>query len=352
MSGSVVQPPLYEAVQQSADMLGAMAPEYSAQLIRRHNQAAAIHQVLDVLSSPTIPIETAVAHGDIDDRAATAMYTAFTEILDNPDYARLVLYMPFQLLPHGAWRPDNPDLYDSVTRFKSSYLAAWESLLYTHDVRANFVDGDVIEKQYRQADLPRVVKAAHLIPGLMERGLYSRHQAEWLHQTTSDPVLAQSIYEALDGTFDEAVNYPVPPEAMTDARQAWLARVEQRAAQAQAADHIARTIIATQGAQGVEAEHNENDDTFIEGLYRAIETVARVDQAEATKLYESQEAHIQELWQCTENRASLGQMFRKLYRLQVIDKTVLDAHDISLPTLAGPHGDNMQLLSLLLRLQA
>src|SRR3989338_9134161 len=86
---------------------------------------------------------------------------------------------------------------DPIFLFKPRQKKAWRGLLQTHDVRANFVDGDVLEAEQRKDDLPRVVKAAHLIPVLVQKGLSKAGYAISLMNNTEDPVLKQSIGEAL-----------------------------------------------------------------------------------------------------------------------------------------------------------
>lgn len=172
------------------------SPEFSQQIAERLQQRTDIQKLLDGLPTTT-PIDVALANGDITTRQVEAAYAALSAILSDSDYERLVLYLPFELLPSPSWQPHDDYLLQEIEKFKSAYLRAWQHLLNIEDVRANFVDGDVLETHLRVADVPRVVKAAHLIPSLIKHGLLSVDEIIDLYLGIDDSVLKQSIAESL-----------------------------------------------------------------------------------------------------------------------------------------------------------
>jgi hypothetical protein len=171
-------------------------PELLTQVAERAKQSRAIDLVLEQLSARET-IEFVVANEIVTERQAEAAYTALASLLRDPDYERLALYVPFELLPAAMWQPNDEYLQQAITEFKSAYMQAWEHLLYTEDVRANFVDGDVLETPLRVEDVPRVVKAAHLIPALVTRGLLSTQEVIELHAQSEESVLKQNVAESL-----------------------------------------------------------------------------------------------------------------------------------------------------------
>jgi len=163
-------------------------------------------------------------------------YEAACDLLDNPEQERIALFLPFESFP----APDEQS-YES-DRFRESYLSAWENLLQVQDVRASFVDGDVLEVEARPGDPERVIKAAHLAPWLVQSGMLKSRDIVTLAQGGGDELLTRSLLETKDllmdmnllsadekTTLDEIESAlpeksPVaPPKYLTLARQAWLA---------------------------------------------------------------------------------------------------------------------------------
>src|SRR3989338_10436077 len=89
----------------------------------------------------------------------TELHTELSNFLLDEENIRIILYLPFNLLPSPG------------TTFADIYLKSWKKLLTANenDLRTNFVDGDVLEPEL--GENPRVRKAAHLIPELVKNGL-------------------------------------------------------------------------------------------------------------------------------------------------------------------------------------
>lgn len=162
-------------------------------------------------------------------------YEATCELLDNPEQERIALFLPFESFP----APDE-ESYEAK-RFRASYLSAWENLLQVQDVRASFVDGDVLEVEARPGDPERVIKAAHLAPWLVQSGMLKSRDVISLAQG-GDELLTRSLLETKDLLADMNLlsseektlldeielalpeKSPVaPPKYITLARQTWLA---------------------------------------------------------------------------------------------------------------------------------
>lgn len=168
-------------------------PLFKEQLEKRQALSHNLHEVLHSLPSPTMDIATAVKKGYLSERQVAELYEKLGKLLQDEDYSRLALYLPFEFLPDVSWAPASADLQQAATEFRESYLYAWSRLLGFQDVQANFVDGDVLEVEQRTTDLQRVVKAAHFIPMLAEKGIINIKDVMVLMQGTSDPTLIASI---------------------------------------------------------------------------------------------------------------------------------------------------------------
>ena len=109
-------------------------------------------------------------------------------------YQRIIFYLPLEFT--GPIKSHNAALNAASDRFQKIYRTTWEAQLQQHDVRANFVDGDVLEVEKRTGDLKRVVKAAHLIPGLINSGHLSFREVIAYAQSSSDELLKNGVIES------------------------------------------------------------------------------------------------------------------------------------------------------------
>jgi hypothetical protein len=153
---------------------------------------------------------------------------------------RLSLYLPFELL--CPITSGSMSVKQASVKFQTAYRSAWESQLSQHEVRANYVDGDVLEPELLIGDHPRVVKAAHLIPRLLQVGHLTVEDLLAYGQNSTDPLLTGSINAAelvaADlGLFEPDMvtpalynvhDSPVSATGMTESRARWLASVAEK----------------------------------------------------------------------------------------------------------------------------
>lgn len=180
---------------------------------------------------PGTDMATALQSRDVDPAQAEAFYRQTAEFLArDPLNGRLVLYLPLELLPdfhsssvipdpvgpclpaggnpvsdrsekrRGCWIPDQVGddknrLNESQRIFRDAYRDAWIRLLYESDVRALFVDGDVLEEGLGKPR--RVRKAAHLFPFLFRKGIVTAGDAAGIAGDTDDAELLDSLRDGL-----------------------------------------------------------------------------------------------------------------------------------------------------------
>lgn len=148
----------------------------------------------DVLHNPSLVCETSLRTRLLaflrneDTSNHMDVYLSLADFLDaDPLHRRIVLYLPFELLP-----PHTPE----YQQFISSYMRAWHVLLHDRDVRANFMDGNILEPELAPYGQPTVVKATHLIPFLAHKGYLSQTEIETLTQT-DDSFLRENVKNAI-----------------------------------------------------------------------------------------------------------------------------------------------------------
>lgn len=213
-------------------------PQFVEQVELRKNDSKVLDGIFNNLANPTTTIEQALESGDISSKQAINLYDSLSNILENNDYQRLILYLPFEILPDKSIY-HHEGLEESINKFRNAYLAAWYDLLNVNDIRANFVDGDVLEVEARPEDPPRVVKAAHLSPWLVSLGMIKVDELLDL-MSSGDTVLQRSIADTLpildnmrllDNDEKEAlfrIKASIPAERtkeplfISEARQKWL----------------------------------------------------------------------------------------------------------------------------------
>ncbi len=361
LSDTTVMVPVNEVLQNShqAAALWPMEEQNNSLLseqIETHTKRIhAIQEVVDNLPSPTINIESAVGTGLISEMSAIRLYSILGDILEDTDYQRLVLYLPFEFMPAESWKPSSDDLNHEVNRFKKTYLTAWHRLLAVHDVRANFIDGDVLEPSYRNGDLPRVVKAAHLLPALIDRGMLSKVEITELLQKADDPVLRQSIIEVLAGASHTATSGDSAEESLleplSDARKAWLAQKQHQDAITMAAQHITEAIMNNNLPPELIAESLATDGkelaphALIEGIYNAIEATAMTDPDKTAALYDHYSEDLKALWKRDDSGITdrLTRVYRRLHRLKIGSAEQIADLGIDVPNLAGQLSENLSL---------
>jgi hypothetical protein len=161
------------------------------------NQQALVHAVQTVFTA--LPCGTTLAKGleeglVTEDVASNLLNHLSHYLKADPAYERIIFYLPLEFT--SPIESKSAQLTVAAERFQKTYREAWKSQMRQHDVRANFVDGDVLEVEKRSGDLPRVVKATHLIPGLVQSGHLTFKEVVQYAYRSSDELLKHGVIEA------------------------------------------------------------------------------------------------------------------------------------------------------------
>lgn len=126
-----------------------------------------------------------------------SLYEKLIILLTVDTYAtRLILYFPFELIPDtNLIQSSTDDLRRVFLEFTKAYQTCFIKSLKQPDIRANFVDGDIPETWTNP--LPRVIKAVHLIPILIEKGIYTVHEVLDIIACYDDGYIVQSFIDTL-----------------------------------------------------------------------------------------------------------------------------------------------------------
>jgi len=371
-------------------------PEFIEQVKEREKINQAVDAVFDKIPKPDMELEEAVEKGYVTTEEAQKFYDAMGSMLDSKEYKRLALYLPFEVLPQkGAGQ--------SADNFRKSYMKAWRGLLTVHDVRANFVDGDVLETDKRKEELPRVVKAAHLIPKLAEKDLLTVKNAISLIEKSNDDVLRQSVADTLPVLFDmgklsekdlkemeksddqlvramskiiaaskskEQNQENAKPTFLsikntlekefekiesddyadaTDKRKKWLIEKKKQEAVQFCGSEIANAV----GAGTFEDSEIKNffipeasptsQQALANGIRKSIENATKTDKQKAGELYAKYKIVLHEILKSDNqnSQSETSKAFRRLKQLGFVSQQELDELGIVVPRLAGPFSENM-----------
>ncbi len=171
--------------EKSAELWPDLAEQIEPQIEKRRNIIHAINGYLDHFQAGKIEVRPELQ------AERELYYDAASGLLQDRDYERIALFLPFETIP------DQDEDSDSANNFRIAYLDAWQNLLFAEDVRENFNRGDVLEVDARPADPERVIKAAHLTPWLIQKGLFATSNVLDLLELENDPTLSRSFLDAL-----------------------------------------------------------------------------------------------------------------------------------------------------------
>lgn len=124
----------------------------------------------------------------------SSLYSELTlSLQDNEHFTRAALYIPFSLLPNHKEGGSSES-----SAFVDAYKHAFKKLLTHVDYRADFVDGDVLEPALRNGKKPdQIVKAPHLLPQLMQKGIFSQDEVVALATEADEPALVEAFSDVL-----------------------------------------------------------------------------------------------------------------------------------------------------------
>ncbi len=165
---------------------------------KRRNIASLLHGAYLSMPDATMGIKEAIETGLIGPATTAILFEKLAQFLSDEDgNERLLLYFPIELMPDPRWRPRSVRLHRAIGAFARACRNAWHRLLKESDLRENFVAGDIPEPEIREGPLPRVVKAVHLAPALVEKGILSLEEVHAAASSAKDTILVRTMRETL-----------------------------------------------------------------------------------------------------------------------------------------------------------
>lgn len=339
--------------------------EFSAQLQNQHDVLQAFRRVMSNL--PTgVNLPNAVAAGQVKAQDAIALYQGLTEYIERePGHERIVLFLPFALTAPMDASVVSPELAEASRRFQHAYRTAFEHQLMQHEVRANFTNGDVLESELRTSDHARVVKATHLIPGLIASGHLTETKVVTYADRSADALLkegvqdalrvasqakagdtteissAQSIAEVITTLEAELSSITtLEPKFSTPARTAWLRKDARETAIRNYAQDIA--------VQLLKAQKLPSSRQLDPGMLTACVDAVRLASLKDTDVFQRSErwlAVVRLKRKTPELQDALQKLYAHLASVGVVSEDILATYGYHPPNLAGPLSENLVLIA-------
>lgn len=122
-------------------------PSLQEQARQRRELSQLLGSIYAQVPDATMEISTALEQRFIEEEKIVELYDKLGQFLNSDENnARLILYLPFELLPDRKSKEKSSErLAHSQEGFVTTYLENWRKLLEEDDVRANFVNGDILE---------------------------------------------------------------------------------------------------------------------------------------------------------------------------------------------------------------
>jgi predicted nucleotidyltransferase len=243
---------------------------------------------------------------------------------------------------------------ESVDTFIELFLASWFRMLHIHDIRANFVDGDLPDNPQ---SLEMVVQAAYLAPALIKKGLISTKQIPEI-----DNILAQSLAHA----FEQPNHSPISPfrpgpvslrhhvslglqddyeyGGIGPKRTKWLRWDRRR----RAINHLGKVLGSSfANGLGTRSITDLNADTIfviIAGIGYALEQAWRAGE-DTLELYHRFEPDLIAYIHDEEFFDATSAVLCKLHNMGIVSQERLDELGVFRPNLSGPLFQNLRIES-------
>lgn len=172
-------------------------PELKQLAEKRRELSVLVRAIFERIPDPTKNFTEALKEKQVTPKELADLYDKLTELLSDPDYGRLILYLPFELLPEKNLKTKSKPLAESAKHFSEVYMQRWHEQLEIFDIPANFKDGNIPEPEIRSEPLPRVAKAGHLAVKLVEKNYLSHSDVIKLIVEAKDPIQKQSLADTL-----------------------------------------------------------------------------------------------------------------------------------------------------------
>lgn len=172
-------------------------PTLREQAGQRRELVGKLENIFTKIPDVHTDIEDAMGLGVVGEDEVSEVFEGLSDFIQTDENnQRILLYLPTQFLPDmGKTTKQSERLALAKQNFAGTIRNSWLRLIHERDVRAAFTDGDVLEPG--MGTPPRVRKAAHLIPDLLDRGILRAEEISEILGLDIDEELSASLIEGI-----------------------------------------------------------------------------------------------------------------------------------------------------------
>jgi len=303
---------------------------------QRRDLSQKIGEVFNSVVDVNMNIDQALEANLIISEQVTEVYNSLADFIQtDTNNSRIILYLPSQILPSLNSKKELPDdLITAQNKFTDIYKKAWFRLLYESDIRANFVDGDILEPEIGEP--PRVRKAAHLVPTLLKCGMINKSEVLKIIEITSDNEIKHSLKEGLSETT--YLKEPIPEFEISPNRARWKKQVHREESLVLTASNLAEKFQDESFSLSKETDHDKQlinlKSIFIAGENFSINN----NNEKAIEFGKKYQQLIIESWQTgdLETKNIIVNGLSHWHKLAIIETETLNKLGITVPDLSLP----------------
>lgn len=171
-------------------------PRLLEQARQRRDLYTCLGSIFKQVKDVNMDISEAIDNELVSVEEVTEVYEQLGDFIETDENnTRLILYLPIQLISNINSKKVTEKLAESQSKLRDVYKQAWIRLLHESEPRASFVDGDILEPGMGKP--PRIRKAAHLVPDLLQRGILTTDDVFEQLDLSSEEELIKSLLEGM-----------------------------------------------------------------------------------------------------------------------------------------------------------
>ena len=200
--------------------------EIQRQSKMRNELSSTLNSFYNMVPKADMDITEAIEKNKLDSETVVKMYDQISNFIEDESFnKKIILYLPFELITQKKLSTESSEINNSIERFSDVYMKKWKELLSIKNYRTSFVNGDIVEQEYRTGNIPEVSKAAHLIPILAQKGQLSVQQVLELIKNSDDQILRDSIADTMPVLADMNILTDADIEKMQNSEDRFIKNI-------------------------------------------------------------------------------------------------------------------------------
>jgi predicted nucleotidyltransferase len=336
-------------------------PKFIEQVGQRKYLYGVFTHIFDAINDPCITMQQAVKDKSVTEEEVVSLWEGLTSFFkDDENNPRLLLYLPFEMLPDIHHTEDLEQLEPSAARLAETCRDAWLRLLHESEPRANYTDGDILESGIGEPE--RISKAGHLTPEFLARGIIDIQDVRMLLEIIPDEfftslsegtvvahdrgIIKESDWQEIQIIMNkrakksdvkkEDTSFMFDPDSprISKERADWLRKTNEEKKDEQEAEELSVSIVS--GRNGEEKTSYASEKVRTLSIFKVGEKFAQTDLLQAKGYSADNETLLLDLFQSNDSNVTnaISGGLNKWLRLGLIDAAYLQRFGIEITDLS------------------